>query len=115
MGTGVDELEAAGCGCGTGVSGAFDGPTLFSMAVANVTGDVVCVVGVGAAVETGTMRAVLRIGSDDGLGWDSGVSPWISSCRSSRVCIRPLMTARHRVTSAVSAVRMVKFRCVWYS
>jgi hypothetical protein len=76
MGIGVNELGAAGCVCGTGVTGAFDGPTSFSMAVAHVIGDVVCMVSVGAAVEAGTMRAVvLNIASGDGFGCGGGFSP----------------------------------------
>lgn len=65
----MDGLGAAGCVCGTCVTEAFDGPTLFSMATANVIGEAVCAVAVGAAVEIGTMRAVLlRIVSGDGSG-----------------------------------------------
>lgn len=62
-------LGAAGCVCGTCVAGAFDGLTLLGMAMANVIGEAVCVATVGAAVETGTMRAVLlRIASGAGSG-----------------------------------------------
>lgn len=113
----MDGLGVAGCACGAGVTGADDGSTLVGMAIAKVIGEVVCVVTVvGGAGETSTMRAVLvRVapGGDSGLG--AGFSPWISSFRSSRVCIRPLMTARLRVTSALSAVRILKFRWVWNS
>jgi hypothetical protein len=113
VGIEVDGLESVGCVGGTGGAGVSDGSTLLSLAVANVIGEVVCMVRGGAAVETGTMRAVLlRIASGDGSGWGGSFSPWSSSFRSSRMCIRPVMTARHRVTSALSAVRILKFRCV---
>lgn len=72
----MDGFEAAGCVCGACVTGAFDGPPSFRMATVNVIGEVVCVVAVGAAVETGTMLVVLlRIASGDGLVWGGGFSP----------------------------------------
>lgn len=116
VGIGVEGRAAAGCVSGVGVTRAFDGSTSFGLVVANVIGEVVWAVGGGAAVEIDTMRAVpLGIASGDGSGWGDGFTPWISSFRSSRVWIRPLMTVRHRVTSALSAVRILKFRYVWNS
>lgn len=116
VGIGVEGRAAAGCVGGVGVTGAFDGSTSFGMVVANVIGEVVWAVRGGAAVEIDTMRAVLLgIASGDGSGGGDGFTPWISSFRSSRVWIRPLMTVRHRVTSALSAVRILKFRYVWNS
>lgn len=112
----MNGLGVAGCVCGMGVTGASDGPASFGMAVVNVIGGVAGVATVGGVGATSTMRAVLLWGaSGGGSGLGGGFSPWSSSFRSSRVCIRPLMTARHRVTSALSAVRILKFRCVWNS
>lgn len=73
VGVGMDGFEATGCVCGACVTGGFDDPPSFSK---DVIGEVACVVTVGAAVETGTMRAVLpKIASGDGLVWGGGFSP----------------------------------------
>lgn len=100
-----------------GVTGALGGSTLVVMAMAIVIGEVACVViVVGAVDETSTMRAVLLgLASSEGSAFGGGFNPWSSSFRSSRVCIRPFMTVRVCVISALSAVRILKFRYVWYS
>ena len=97
------------------MTGALDGPTLVVMAI--VIGDGACVVTVvGAGDETSTIRAVLLgLASGGGSAFGGGFNPWSSSFLSSRVCIRPFMTVRLCVTSALSAVRILKFRYVWNS
>jgi len=99
------------------VTGALDGSALVGMAIATVIGEVACVVTVfGAVDETSTMRAVLLgLASGGGSAFGDGFNPWSSSFLSSRVCIRPFMTTRLCVTWVLSAVRILKFRCVWNS
>lgn len=99
------------------MTGALGGSTLVVMAMAIVIGEVACVVTVAGAVdETSTIRAVLLgLASGGGSAFDGGFKPWSSSFWSSRVCIRPFMTVRVCVISALSAVRILKFRYVWYS
>lgn len=76
IGVGMDGLGATGCVCGAGVTGLSDGPISFSLAVADVIGEVAGVFTIGAAVEIGTMRAVLlRLTSGDGSVLGGGFSP----------------------------------------
>ncbi len=113
----MNGVGGAGCVSGMGVAGALDGPTLVGMAIATVIGEVACVVTVvGVTDETSTSRAVLLgPASGGGSAFGGGFNPWSSSFLSSRACIRPLMTVRLCVISALSAVRILKFRYVWNS
>lgn len=100
------------CDWGVGSREAIDGSAFVVMATAIVIGELICpvVVDVGAG-ETSTIWAVLlRLASGDGSGFGGGLSPWSSSFRSSKVWMRPLMTARLWATSALSAVRSLKLR-----
>lgn len=117
IGVGIGAAGAMGCVGGVGVAREFDGPTFVVMATAIVIGVAACVVTVvGVVGETCIGRAVLCMFvscvcvSCNGSAFGGGLSPWSSSFRSSRICIRSLMTVSVCVTSALSAVRILKFQ-----